>query len=93
MANITEADQLQPDTVDIDWSHETKIRKASEKNVEVRASTSMDSVTSYEDIKAEKHFLSPLNVRYINKMPFTRLMRLGTNVCCHFIEEMRYDFS
>ena len=88
VANITESDQLKPDEMDINWSHETKIRNASEKNVEVRASTSMDSIRSYEEIKAERHFLSPLNLRHINNMPFTRLMRLGTNVCCHFQEEL-----
>ena len=89
VANMTEPETFQEDDVDPQWSHDVKIRKASERNVELRASTSMDSLRSYEDIKAEKHFLSQLNNRYINKMPFTRILRLGTNSCCHFQEESR----
>ena len=89
VANMTEPENFQLEEFDPNLSHDEKIRKASEKNIAVRASTSLDSIRSYEEFKAEKHFLSQLNNRYINSMPFTRILRLGTNVCCHFQEESR----
>ena len=86
LANVMDTETFQDDDLDPEWSHEMKIRNESEKNKAVRASTSQDSLRSYEKIKAEKLFLSSLNIRQINKMPFTRLLRMGTNVCCHFDE-------
>ena len=90
VANMMDPEMVQ-DEEDYDpgLPHDEKIRKMSEKNKEVRASTSCDSLRSYEEIKAEKHFACPLNIRQINNMPFTRLLRLGTNVCCHFNETLR----
>ena len=92
VANIMDTEMVQdnedPD-FDPELSQDEKIRKMSEQNVAVRASTSMDSLRSYEEIKAEKHFSCPLNIRQINNIPFTRLLRLGTNACCHFDETMR----
>ena len=69
---------------DITLSHGVKLQRALEKNVALRASTSLDSIQSYEDMKAEKHFELPLNARHVNKARFTRLVRSGTNVCCYF---------
>ena len=89
MANLSEPETFQEEDVDPNLSMDQKIRNESEKNIAVRASTSADSLRSYEEIKAEKHFLSSLNKRYFNRMPFTRILRLGTNICCHFQEESR----
>ena len=68
-------------------SKEDKIRRLAQKNTEVRASTSAESRKSYEEFKAEKHFRTPLNTRHLNKMPFTKLLRQGTGVCCYFQED------
>ena len=85
---------MEPETIEPDEEqdptlpHSTRTRKALEKNIALRASTSLDSIQSYEEIKAEKHFLHPLNVRHINNARFTRLLRAGTNVCCYFQDQI-----
>ena len=81
---------MDSDVISIDEDHDAtlphglKIQRALERNVALRASTSLDSIQSYEIIKAEKHFQNDLNVRHINNARFTRLLRFGTNVCCYF---------
>ena len=64
-----------------------KIQRITENNRQVRASTSMDSIQSYESIKAEKHFQTPLSVRHYNRVAFTRLLRVGSGICCFFQEQ------
>ena len=91
LATMMESDTLEEeDEYDPELPHATQLKKALKKNIEVRASTSLDSIQSYESIKAEKHFLNPLNVRYVNNAKFTALRRAGTNVCCYFQDKIRY---
>ena len=80
---------IEDDIDRLNLSHEEQRTEAQTRNVQVRASTSMDSLRSYEEIKAEKHFVTPLNIRHLNKVPFSRLLRVGTNVCCHFHEAIK----
>lgn len=86
------ADMDTPENIQIDEGHDPtqsqleKVQRITENNREVRASTSMDSVKSYESFKAEKHFQNQLNVRHYNRVAFTRLLRVGTNCCCYFQE-------
>ena len=70
-------------------SKKEKIKRAAQQNAEVRAATSQESVRSYEEFKAEKHFANPLNIRHVNNLPFTGLLRMGTNVCCYYQEDTR----
>ena len=87
---MMESDELpEEDEYDPSLPHALQLRKALEKNIAVRASTSLDSIQSYESIKAEKHFINPLNVRYVNNAKFTALLRAGTNVCCYFQDQIR----
>ena len=65
-----------------------KRQKDLAENVAVRASTSLESIQSYEEIKAEKLFVNPLTIRHVNNVPFTRLLRVGTNLCCFFNEAL-----
>ena len=86
------ADMDTPEDIAIDTGHDStkpqleKVQRITQNNREVRASTSMDSVTSYESIKAEKHFQSQLNTRHYNRVALTRLLRVGTGSCCYFQE-------
>ena len=86
------ADMETPEEILVDEGHDPeksqleKIQRITEKNREVRASTSLDSIQSYESIKAEKHFQSHLNTRHYNRVAFTRLLRVGSDVCCYFQE-------
>ena len=60
------ADIDTPENIQIDEDHDPlktqleKVQRITENNREVRASTSMDSIQSYESIKAEKHFQNQL---------------------------------
>ena len=88
-ACLTEPDHLLVDEDhDQTLDQEVKLQQALEKNIQARASASAEIIQSYEDIKAEKHFLNPLNIRHINKAPFTRLLRTGANICCFFQENL-----
>ena len=86
------ADLDTPENIQIDEGHDPlqpqleKVQRITENNREVRASTSLDSIQSYESIKAEKHFQSQLNIRHYNRVTFTRLLRVGSDVCCYFQE-------
>ena len=86
------ADMDTPDDIVTDTGHDEtlsqleKVQRITEKNREVRASTSMESVKSYESIKAEKHFQNQLNTRHYNRVALTRLLRVGTGSCCYFQE-------
>ena len=86
------ADMDTPENIQIDDEHDPlknqleKVQRITENNREVRASTSMDSIQSYESFKAEKHFQNELNTRHYNRVAFTRLLRVGTDVCCYFQE-------
>ena len=86
------ADMDTPENIQIDEGHDPeqsqleKVQRITEMNREVRASTSMDSVKSYESFKAEKHFQSQLNIRHYNRVTFTKLLRVGSDLCCYFQE-------
>lgn len=82
-------EQFQIEDYDLSLPQEVRFRKEYERNVEVRASTSMDSLQEFEDFKAEKLFQSTLNIRHYNRVPFTKLLRMGTNECCHYQEALR----
>ena len=69
---------------DVSLPHGEKLQRALDKNIAVRASTSLDSIQSYEEMKADKHFQLPLNIRHINKARFTGLLRAGSGLCCYF---------
>ena len=77
---------VQDETIPLD--DVDKRQKDLEDNIAVRASTSLESIQSYEEIKAERLFVNPLNIRHVNKVPFTRLLRVGANVCCFFHEAL-----
>ena len=85
---------MEPEPISIDENHDqtlsmaVKMENALVQNIALRAATSQDSITSYEEIKAEKHFVNPLNIRHVNKVPFTRLLRLGTTACCFYHETL-----
>ena len=86
------ADLDTPETIQTDAGHDSlkpqleKVQRVTEKNREVREATSMDSIQSYESIKAEKHFQNELNIRHYNRVAFTRLLRVGSGACCYFQE-------
>lgn len=86
------ATMMDPDPIQTDEDHDptmpqqSKLDRTLDRNIEARASTSMDSIKSYENLKAEKIFQHEINIRQINRIPFTKLLRAGTNVCCHFLE-------
>ena len=88
------ATMMDPQQIMIDEDHDpcmpqqAKLNRTLERNIEARASTSMDSIKSYESLKAEKIFQHQINIRHINKVPFTKLLRAGTNICCHFQESI-----
>ena len=80
-----------PEEIEVDKDHNPlapqldKIQHTTEVVRELRQATSAESVRSYEEFhQAEKHFTTPLNVRHVNRTPFTSLLRAGTNVCCYF---------
>ena len=86
----------EPEELDIDHDHDPlatqldKITHTTEVARELRAATSQESVRSYEQYhQAEKHFTSALNIRHVNKMPFTSLLRAGSDVCCYFNDVTR----
>ena len=85
---------MEPESIEIEEDHDQcqpmtiKMENALVKNAALRAATSEDSMASYEDIKAEKLFVNPLNIRHVNKVPFTRLLRLGTTACCFYHEAL-----
>ena len=84
-----------PEEIQIDKDHDKtqsqyqKIARTTRVTRELRVATSQESVRSYEQIKAEKHFNTSINWRHVNKVPFTRLLRIGTGVCCFFNELAR----
>ena len=85
-----------PEEIEIDHDHDQlaphldKIQHTTELVRELRQSTSAESVRSYEEThQAEKHFTTPLNVRHVNKAPFTSVLRAGTNICCYFNDVTR----
>ena len=86
------ADMDTPEEIIVDNGHVIerpqleKVQRITENNREVRASTSLDSVKSYESFKAEKHFQNQLNIRHYNRVALTRLLRVGTGSCCYFQE-------
>ena len=86
------ADMDTPENIEIDEGHDPlqpqleKIQRITERNREVRASTSLDSIKSYESMKAEKHFQGQLNIRHYNRVTFTKLLRVGSDLCCYFQE-------
>ena len=90
LALLAEPDDTYPDSDDEDslatLSKRDKIKRAALKNQAVRVATSQESIQSYEEFKAEKHFTNQLNIRHVNKTPFTQLLRAGTGVCCYFQE-------
>ena len=62
-----------------------KLQIATARARELRIATSDETICSYEEIKAEKHFFNPLNLRQINTT-HTGLLRMGTGRCCFFQE-------
>ena len=85
-----------PEEIEIDHDHDKlapqldKIQHTTEKARELRQVTSRESVRSYEENnQAEKHFASSLNIRHVNKTPFTSLLRAGSNICCYFNDVTR----
>ena len=85
-----------PEEIIVDEDHDPtkpqleKVQRTIERNRQLREATSQESIRSYEDFKSEKHFSNPLNLRHYNKAPLTRLLRVGTGLCCHFQEKTRY---
>ena len=94
LALLSAPDDIYPDSDDDETlatlSKTEKIKRAAAKNREVRIATSQESIQSYEDFKAEKHFKNGLNIRHVNNTPFTQLLRSGTGVCCYFQENTGY---
>lgn len=89
---LADPEQIQPDDGhDQTRSQFEKVKRTTEVTRDLRAKTSQESVCSYEQIKAEKHFNTNINLRHVNKLPFTRLLRMGTDACCHFNEASRYE--
>ena len=89
VSNLMEPETFEIEDHDITLPQEVKIRNELLRNVEVRASTSLDSLKSFEEFKAEKLFSTALNQRHYNRLPFTKLLRMGTNVCCHYQETLK----
>ena len=87
---LSDPEQIQPDFGhDPTKSQFEKVKRTTEVTRELRAKKSQESVCSYEQIKAEKLFNTSANMRHVNKLPFTRLLRVGTDACCHFNEATR----
>ena len=87
---LSDPKQIQPDFGhDPTKSQFEKVKRTTEVTRELRAKKSQESVCSYEQIKAEKLFNTSANMRHVNKLPFTRLLRVGTDACCHFNEATR----
>lgn len=84
-----------PEEIEIDHGHDQtrpqveKLVRTTERNRELKESQSLEIVQSYENIEADKIFQNPLNIRHVNKSPLTRLLRMGTGVCCYFQEKSR----
>ena len=85
-----------PETIEIDHDHDPlatqldKIQHTTELARKLRQATSEENVRSYEEHNAaEKHFALALNIRHVNKTPFTSLLRAGSNVCCYFNDVTR----
>ena len=76
--------QIDPD-LDPTTPQLEKLQIATARARELRISTSDEAIRSYEEIKAEKHFFNPLNLRQINTT-HTGLLRMGTGMCCFFQE-------
>lgn len=89
VSNLMEPESFQIEDFDISLPKEIKIQNELIKNVEARAATSMESLQSLEEFKAEKLFSTTINRRQFNRMPFTRLLRLGTKECCHYQETLK----
>ena len=80
-----------PEDIQIDHDHDPlaphmdKVQHTTEVVRELRQATSNESVQSYEQhFQGDKNFSMLLNIRHINRVPFTRLLRMGTRVCCYF---------
>ena len=90
LALLSAPDDIYPDSDDEETlatlSKNEKIKRAAAKNRAVKVATSQESIQSYEEFKAEKHFKNRLNIRHVNNTPFTQLLRAGTGVCCYFQE-------
>ena len=89
-----------PEEIEIDHDHDPlapqldKLQHTTEVARTLRQATSHESVRSYEENhQAEKHFTTPLNVRHVNKTPFTSLLRAGTNICCYFNDVSRFEIN
>ena len=85
-----------PEELEIDTAHNPlapqldKVQHTTEMVRELRQANSAESVRSYEEMhQAEKHFTTPLNVRHVNRVPFTSILRAGTKVCCYFNDVTR----
>lgn len=87
---LSDPEQIRPDSGhDQTQSQYEKVKRTTQVTRALRAQTSRESLCSYEQMKAEKHFNTSINLRHINKLPFTRLLRVGTDACCHFNEATR----
>ena len=62
-----------------------KLQLVTSRTRDLRAATSDETLRSYEEMKAEKHFFNPLNLRQVNTMN-TGLIRMNSQLCCFFHE-------
>ena len=88
ISNLMEPEHFQMEEYDPTLPQDVRIRKEYERNVEVRASTSLDSLQEFEVFKADKLYSNTLNLRQYNRLPFTKLLRMGANECCHYQETL-----
>ena len=76
--------QIDPD-LDPTKPQMEKLQIATCRARDLRAAASNETIQSYEEMKADKHFFNVLNLRQVNNV-HTGLIRMDTQLCCFFQE-------